>query len=195
MKTLALLTIQLTLLLTTPCLAQQQLAWPLNPQLGGFPPGHPGIPTVISTDVISTEKWTAAQLNVGDVVLLEMRDRPAAAYLKLLGHDIPDTQFGIAIEARVVKLEDSNVVLEFQTTVSRETDSAKLITVTSMPLLQQILEPPQYKYSMPVSATDGDNENMIRQLQTRQANLPYVRIDNFAHTKIRTWTLATEINE
>jgi hypothetical protein len=36
---------------------------------------------------------------------------------------------------------------------------------------------------------------MIRQLQTRQANLPYVRIDNFEHTKIRTWTLATEINE
>jgi len=190
MKTLALLTIQLTLLLTTPCLAQQQLAWPLNPQLGGFPPGHPGIP-----NVISTEKWTAAQLNVGDVVLLEMRDRPAAAYLKLLGHDIPDTQFGIAIEARVVKLEDSNVVLEFQTTVSRETDSAKVITVTSMPLLQQILEPPQPKYSMPVSATDGDNESMIRQLHTRQANLPCVRIDNFEHTKIRTWTLATEINE
>ena len=188
MKTLALLTIQLTLLLTTPCLAQQQLAWPLSPQFGGFPPGHPGIP-----NVISTEKWTAAKLNVGDVVLLEMRDRPAAAYLKLLGHDIPDTQAGIAIEARVVKLEDSNVALEFQTTVSRETDSAKVITVTSMPLLQQILEPPQY--SMPVSATDGDNETMIRQLKTRQANLPCVRIDNFEHTKIRTWTLATEINE
>jgi hypothetical protein len=191
MKTLALIAIQLSLLLTTPCLAQKQLVWPANPQLGGFPPGHPGIPIVLNTK--GDADWTVAKLNVGDVVLLEMRDRPAAAYLKLFGHDIPNTGVGISLEARVVKIEDSKVVLEFQVTASRDTDSARIITVTSTPLLQQLSGP--LRYSEPISANEGENEKKIRELKMRQATLPRVRIDNFDHTKIRTWTLATEISE
>jgi hypothetical protein len=191
MKPIALLAIQLSLLLTTPCVAQQQLVWPSNPQLRGFPAGHPGIPVLIAAK--READWNAADLNVGDVVLIEMRDRPAAAYLKLFGHDIPDTGVGISLESRVVKIADSKVVLEFQITTSRDTDSAGIVTVTSTPLLQQLSGPP--KYSAPASATDGEKDKKIREMEMRQATLPRVRIDNFDHTKIRTWKLATEITE
>lgn len=192
MKTLALLTIQLSLLLTTPSLAQQQLVWPSNPQLGGFPPGHPGIPIVLTPK--RDADWNAADLNVGDVVLLEMIERPAAAYLGLLsGYDIRDTGVGTFLEARVVKIADSRVLLEFHITTSRDTDSSKIVTVNSTPLLQQISGPP--KFSEPASANPDENEKKFRELEMRQATLPRVRIDNFDHTKIRAWTLATEITE
>jgi uncharacterized protein YbaA (DUF1428 family) len=188
MKTLALLTLQLSLLLTTPCIAQQ-LVWPLNPQLGGFPPGHPGIPIVLDEGT----DWNSADLNVGDMVLLEMRDRPAAAYLRLFGHDVADSGVGTSLEARVIKIADGEVVLEFQITASRDTDSARIITVTSTPRLQQLSGPP--KYSEPVSVNGGENEKKLRELRMRQAKLPRVRIDSFDRTKIRTWTLANEISE
>ena len=194
MKTLALLTIQLSLLLTTPCLAQQQLVWPSNPQLGGFPPGHLGIPIVLDTKRGNEgADWNSADLNVGDVVLLEMRDRPAAAYLKLFGHDVPNSGVGTSLEARVIKIAEGEVVIEFQITASRDTDSARIITVTSVPLLQQLSGPPEY--SEPVSVNGGEKEKKIRELRMRQAKLPRIRIDSFDQTKIRTWTLANEISE
>lgn len=192
MKSLALFTVAVGTLIVSPCLAQQQLSWPSNPQPGGFPAGNPGIPAYVAVNG-GAGKWNADQIQIGDQVLLELIDKPAAAYLKLYGHDVQNWGVGTSLEARVIKKDPEKVVVEFQNETSKDKESGRLISVTSVVPLTQLSAPSNY--SEPVSVIANENQKKLQEVRERQARLPRLRIDSFAQTKIRVWTMAAEITE
>ena len=119
MRSSALLALSLALLLAVPCFAQQQLVFPINPERGGFPPGHPGIPIVVDVSEGKAPARNANVLTLGDSILLELSGKPALSYLKLFGYRVPDSirddGFCAPLEARVIAADDEHVFAEFQT--------------------------------------------------------------------------------
>ena len=190
MKLLPLSTLWFAIFLGGPCVAQQQLVWPSNPQLGGFPAGHPGIPTLVAVDPDNRDTWRAADLKFGDTILLELTNTPAIAYLKLFKYPVPIESFIVPFEARVISLDDDKVVAEIQVVGPKNTDADRIVTITSTFLRGQLTSPP--KFHDPFVQTSNENE---KKTMIRHASLPRLRVNSFASTRMRTWRIEEEINE
>jgi hypothetical protein len=195
MRLSTLLAVVFTSLFTVSCFAQRQLAYPINPELGGFPPGHPGIPAVVDVPTGKPATWNADDLKLGDSLLLELSGKAASSYLKLFGHQVPDElfgPFGVPLEARIVALDGKRIVAEFQTTLSRDSDPPRIVTVASSILRSEISSPP-HLYP-PRDGNGTETNRQVREMQVRHASMPRIRRNSLDQVTIRVWELVEEIS-
>ena len=196
MRSSALLALSLALLLAVPCFAQRQLAFPVNPERGGFPPGHPGIPIIVDVSEGKAAAWNADALTLGDSILLELTGKPALSYLKLVGYQVPDSVrddgFCAPLEARVIAADDERVLAEFQTPLlPKDSDTPRIVTVASSVVRSDIVGPSRYR--SPIGDNDTASKRKVDEMRLRHESLPRIRLDSFDRVKIRVWELVDEI--
>ncbi|MGN6547264.1 MAG: hypothetical protein ACTHK7_19585 [Aureliella sp.] len=125
-------------------------------------------------------------------MLLELRGKPAAAYLRLFAQDVPD-DVGASLEARVIKIDAGSIVAQSQAMLPLNADPTRIVTVTAT-FRRDALQGPS-GYTASIGPEMNNSGKQVFDQRTRQAGLPRVRIDSFEQTRIRTWALEREVTE
>lgn len=190
MKWLPLLVVPFSLLIVTPSVAQQQLVWPVNPQRGGFPPGHPGIPAFVDAGAQKPVRWDPSELVPGDRIVLHLIDDAAIKYFDFVSFRYPENEtqahnwIGISLESSVVAIADGKVTVEYYTMLGRHSDSPSIITITVSTAISNLSGPRPLMHAI---GAHNPIPDAVNRRESRHAGYPSVRIQAPDDLVIRRW--------
>ena len=135
---------------------------------------------------------------IGDPIVVELTGKPAATFLGLLNQpDVPDGEFGVPLEARIIRINRDTLIVDYQIMTKRDPDVAELVTVTvsfHRPDLAFPANDPS-DYRSPHRKADTDEDRLVQATIAKVKSLPKVRKHSFEGVKIRVWSLAREFVE
>jgi hypothetical protein len=137
----------------------------------------------------ATRVGDTVALRVGDLVLLDVVDRPSVAYLKTLGvANVPESDpVGVSITATVIKIEEDVIWAEHTVMAGRDTTSPRLITVTAEANRAQLHIVKSFPPPFP--------NPLIEALNRRQSQLPHLSIESLDKFVIREWSPSRTVDD
>jgi hypothetical protein len=139
---------------------------------------------------------TALSPKVGDPVSIELTGKPAAAYLRLFNQpvpNVPDGDFGVPLEARIIRVDRDNLIAEFQAAKPNGSDAPQLVTISASFRRRDLTSPSQYRTPNAKAATN--NQRLVQATIARHESLPKIRRHSFDGIMIRVWSLSDQITE
>ncbi len=139
---------------------------------------------------------TVLSPRVGDPVLIELTGKPAAAYLRIFNQpvpNVPDDDFGVPLEARIIRVDHDNLIAEFQATKQNGSETPQLVTVSTAFQRCDLKKPSQYK--TPHAKADTNEQRLVQTIIARHESLPKIRRPSFDGITLRVWSLSEQITE
>jgi hypothetical protein len=134
---------------------------------------------------------------IGESIVVELTGKPAATYLGLLNQPVPDGEFGVPLEARIIRINRDTLIADYQIMTKRAPDVAELVTVTVSfhrpDLAFPVSDPSDYR--SPHRKAHTEEDRLVQATIAKMASLPKVRKHSFEGVKIRVWSLAREFVE